>query len=173
MDKQWKTATVSQPPDAFRDSHSDFSEAQLMTTSQTPLVSRSLPGTLQSISHNSPLTSAVPQAPQLSAVSQAPRLPAGSLVPQLSAVPQAHRLPTVSQEPQLPAVSLVSPVQQHYASPLVPQHSAAPSPSLLSTGSTSQMPQTPPTLISATLEMMEKSMKNWPSHMRCIILGSV
>ena len=53
--KQRKTATVSQPPmdntslsDADAFSHSDLSEAQLMTTSQTPLVSRSLPGTLQS-----------------------------------------------------------------------------------------------------------------------------
>ena len=140
--KQRKTATVSQPPmdytslsdaDAFQDSHSDLSEAQLMTTSQTPLVSRSLPGTLQSTSHSSPPTPAVSQAPQLPAISQAPQLPAVSQAPQLSAVSQA---------PQLSAGSLVSPVPQHYASSLVPQHSAAHSPSLLSTGSTSETPQT-------------------------------
>ena len=166
VDKQQKTATVSRPPmdytnlsdaDVFQDSPSDLPEAQLMTTSQT---SRSLPGTLQSTSHSSPPTPAVPQVPQLSAVSQAPRLPAGSLVPQLSAFPQAPRLPTLSQVPQLPAVSLASLVPQHYASSLVPQHyasslvpqhyasslvpqhSAAHSLSLLSTGSTSQTPQT-------------------------------
>ena len=140
--KQRKTATVSQPPmdytslsdaDAFQDSHSDLSEAQQMTTSQTPLVSRSLPGTLQSTSHSSPPTPAVSQAPQLPAISQAPQLPAVSQAPQLSAVSQA---------PQLSAGSLVSPVPQHYASSLVPQHSAAHSPSLLSTGSTSETPQT-------------------------------
>ena len=112
--KQRKTATVSQPPmdytslsdaDAFQDSHSDLSEAQLMTTSQTPLVSRSLPGTLQSTSHSSPPTPAVSQAPQLSAgslVSPVPQHYASSLVPQHSAAHSPSLLSTgsTSETPQ-------------------------------------------------------------------------
>ena len=90
-----------------------------------------------------PWVPTVSQAPQLPAVSQVSPVSQqySSLVAQYSAA-HSPAVSAVSQAPRFPAVSLVSPVPQHYAGSLVPQHSAAHSSSLLSTGSTSQTPQT-------------------------------